>query len=1602
MATESNNIQINSFGKGMNSDTSFDTIQEGQYIFGENVRITTNTLLGAIIDSNSTEGIITPIDEGNDVTPGSMYKGEYRILATASIDNIGAVIIADNKRWYVYRVDFGDTITYSLQFTSEEIPDINNIKKFSVVINREMENIVKLYIADGIHQLMQINIVDDDYNSKISGNTDNITSNHIYPSVQAKIQKQIAGSLKTSQVQYTYRLYKRFGISSKLAPLTNKIQIIDGNRNKEEGNAQDTVTSIGLQISIPINELEITKNVFDHVQVFRLSYIKPQEDAQVDLIYDSFIRDTNLLIRDDGNTSLKSFSIDEFSAINSMIIVPQNIEQTQNYMFVSNIKDETILRMDKENIDIDSRAYQRRIHKDGNGIVLRGNNDPLRPENHKYYNEVSDIQDPQFATNPFSIMNPSIGDNIYDDWQACRYKREGTNYYWGGEGKNVSWKFVTTNIAIHDKFNQYSPNPPYSTGNQGASQLYYINHVNNLIASNLTTNDYLGQHGIFAMKSLEYDDIIGSSMFRSLRRDEVYRYGIVYYDKYGKRSDVQWIGDIRTPRLEECPSTTATKSVNTSDDRTVEGNFYQEVEFILRGKKGDDLFNEEDEWESFNFNFENINKNETIYVPKGHTAEFKITSVGLTGINVLNANDSLTTYPIIIEVPGQHKHDKTLKDLNDALSEYVTINTVGKIYIDGVMYNQDTTVPIEQDTNINVGIPSVNITNYNIKGVQARELYGKICNFFNEQPKAPIDPPGQTTGFGESKYRILTHFCYHYKLIIKDSNINSVVKLDSNPLGIKFDISIPQSSNITSYQIVRCSKQSEYSKTLMQCALSRPICQKYSGFGTSARLNSPYYPTPLLQSQPIWTYAYMQNVNTDFSRYLFQLHASEISIFPNDAQSLISKNDSVLKPRSFRFQGDLYTLTYALGGFITPKPVFSYNEWGVYFDRANAVGAAGTEAMDFKAGSTCNLYYYDNIFDMKYKDNWNYNKDAVLIEEVSNVQTPTWEKGFSNIQFSGSAIIGGVKAYKSYVSTVKTDQYVNWVCNGMYNLRISNKESQSGTGSGDIKAFTYYDSEDGDSNSRGWNARGWIGPGPQCLLARLSLKDSDRIFNNSITHESLGWQQTVGSLICDVQHTPQQFAGFSDNEKQFDIYYGFGNYGKLTPDGHGNMVGSLIVFDGDVYNLPCELVSMYKTYNFNSVNDSIPSAQVVNYIPLETKINTFFDYGMNYRNTKSPNLQIEPGEITGVCSQDRPQHQYNPIYSDNNVSNDVYNAKSEEWHDQNFPQRIFYSLLKTNGEAVDNWSDFRALNYIDADTRYGDITHMLTDKDVLYFWQQKAFGKLSVNERSLVTDNNSNTIQLGQGGVLQRTDYISTVYGIRKNDRSAINTQDGLFWIDIVNKAILVHKGGQIVNYGEILNVQNIINSNINDSIPSIEYDYQNQELLCKCLNNNKQLVFNTKLGCATSVYTRSYDDTIKYNNVVYGLTSDCKMIQYNYLNNSTSKMHSVLEFIVNQIPTTTKVFDNQQINTLKREYNVDYAKNFMSTKQFVFTTNLDESCYDGQQNVITDREGNICYTIPRIGNSLYGNRLRGRWMKVKMVDNDPDDDYSISHVLTKFRQSFN
>lgn len=1600
MATNQNNIHVNSFTKGMNSDTSVDMIGNDQYMFGMNIRITTNALLKAISDSNSREGIVAPIPVGKIIDTEGIYDtSNYRILAVGSIENIGYVIIADDEKesaiWHVYRAILNDdeTISFSLQFTSNTE---TSKQKFSTVINKEIEGVVKLYIADGDHQLMIINLMDDEYNLRITGNTDAIISNRLYPDNKIQINNVISGRLPTCQVQYTYRLYKKYGVFSKLAPLTNKIQIIDRNRNKEEGCAQNTKTSIGLSLTIP--NVRITTMpvdyVFDHVQVYRLMYKNVGENAEVHLIYDSFITENAPVnIEDTEEESIQQLSIEEFSALGKQVLIPQNIEQNQNYLFEGNVKDDTLLRIGKDYIDIDSKVYQYNLE----GKIPLSNT--TNYTNIQYFNTIEDIPE-DYYLNEYSDINKDFDGNsdiVNGKYAWFNFGGPYSKTYYGAQGKNISCYFITADIPVHDNFNMFSPNVPYTISGKRNSKLSCMGYgEGSVVPLELTTDDYFLQHKINPTGNLSYDDILTSSMLRSLKRDEVYRYGIVYYDKYGRRSDVQWIGDLRTPQLRESNNfkfvtdQTGGEVYTTVSSINTPAQLYKFKEhYIFDGMdnppepgtiNADSSYTKMPYIRGERYQIFTNSSNNYLW--------FRVTSQKIF-VQQSNPYSILWSPPIPFEEwiakygePGYDIHFET----DDG-----TVGHVGVQF--GVGPNQNVYVVINQ-----LPVRLIKLPSYTLNGVE----------YYDYRPQP------QMQGNNMDCYIM---FCLQFNMQYSHNTISESYAGDSlmaRPLGLCFNVSVPKKYGITSFQIVRCQKSSQYSRILMQCAISRPMRQKYSNAGTGT-IMSPWYPIPFLSSQFMGISGYMKsedknsilndatNVN---NYYLVQMFSPEINLYQKDSCSKISSTDSKLMGVQFCYSGSLFELSFPLSGFQRyDGSLFTGERWTLWYHRHLAEGSNGEQAIDFKSGSSCNMFYYKLLTYLENADGWKLGTTE-KIESVSNVQNPTWEQGFSNIQLSGSKIIAGVKAYKSFTSIVKNEQYVNWVCNGMYNLRLTKNESQSNVTEDTQKVFTYLG--DDYSDWRDWTSQGWIGPGPKCLLAKLEQsKNPDgtlvgTIFNNGI---KTGSEMTLGTVVCDVVHTAQQFSGLTKHEHQFETYYGFGNYGKLEPDSEENMTGSLIVFDGDIYNLPCEYVSMFKTYNFNSIKDTLPSAQIVNYVPMETKINTFFDYGMNYRNTQSPNLQLEPGEITGISSQDRPLNQYNPIYSDNNISNDIYAAQSEEEDSNIYTQRIYYSQLKTDGEPIDNWGDFRALNYIDTDSRYGKITHLMTNNDILYFWQTQAFGRLSVNERSLITDNNNNTIQLGQGGVLQRTDYIDTKHGMQEQHHSSIGIGKDVMWIDVSNKAILAKKGDNVINYGEMTNVQNILND-MSNGIPDIEYDVQNQELLCKCFDEGKQIVFNIKLNVATSVYTRKYDDMISYNNVLYGLSKN-KVVKYSFLTNEDCINEeflnpTILQFSVNANASITKTFDTQQLVMLSYNNDENFAENFAKDKILTFTTNLNESSYDHKtEEIITDREGNIQYAIPRSNNAEYGNRLKGKWMKVTIEDENPKYDNTISHIITKFRQSF-
>ena len=1352
MVINEHNSQINSFVKGMNSDVAYDQIENTQYVYGKNIRITKNQSIGGYGDYSSLhEGIVTPVPSGINVEIEQHLPGQ-KIIYTGAIERTGVIITNTNgeKDINVYRFTLNEETNEVEQFIN--IWHADNIWKnaapdqISAVLYKELDNVTKLYIATGEHPIISFRIDDDNIDNLRSADIDDLINNRILPQDRVRIKSVISGRLLTSQVQYTYRFYNKYGNTTQLAPLTNKIQVIDPSRSKEIGNAQGTETSIGFTLGINIGDY---KNKFTGLQIYRLQYIKPDQDAEVSLIYDGVIKNTDssdFILHDIGIQPLQQMSMEEFAAMSGLILIPKVIEQNQEYMFCANVTDDTIIK------DLS-------ISEDDSRISM-----------------------------------------------------------------------VKAQVILSENINGDIPE---------VSNIYYTDSYNTIsgIQDGVTSvTQYLQERGIDVSNvKASYDDIFTSSLLRSLRRGETYKYAIVYYDKYGRRSDVQPLGKITIPEID----------------------------------------------------------------------------------------DSNPTF---------------------------------------------------------------------------------ICTD----------------------------------------------KLIANPVGVKVKIPTPQNaSDIIGCQIVRRSSSEIYQKTLLQVALARPIRQGLleTNLDNVAEADnyikwSPYYPTGILTTNNITIlptyYVHLlpiEHINGEsvipegpeatFAKSdntkLYQIFSSEIDFRRNDVLSKLNVSDLTVQEKLF------VPATFSKYTNGTKDDLYVSNM--PYSITIDSTIPGGKFVIDRRKVEKLTVdkkqarYWIFNFFENQIHRSGSINNKVTQIKDVKMADQYS---AFSNvIRDNDLDIRDAVKKYKSYTTNIDSFLYNNWVSFGKYDFRPGIDDVPNMQGPGSVKitdpreiaemipnydVYNSWISEDYQLEQQGLgifddmynylflSRNGYIGPGPSCFLMTTEGETGVIPIFDGRFHTS----------ICNITHNVKQDNVEAD---EFTSYYGFGNYFKLHYDVNTKKLitdnGSeyATVFDGDIYITPHEFTTMYKTYNFESY-DTLQSTQITAYIPLESKVNTCLDYGKNLKNTISENLLYEPGSVDGVTTQDRPIHQYNMIYSDNDASNDVFTLITTDKNETNkFKQRAYYSELKNNGEFIDNFLIFKAAAFIDVDSKYGSITNMLTDKNMLYYWQDHAFGKFSVNERSLINDQNNNTIMLGQAGILSRYDYLSTKYGMREQDFCASSTENGIFWVDINNKAVAGFTGSNVVNYGEQVGVQNIINDKITPDIPKVDYDIQNSELLCKCFGDD-QIVFNLKYNIATSLYNRSYDDIIYIKNHIYGARIQDDYLQinkYNYLSYNGDELYLTpveLQFVVNPQASVTKVFDSQQIIPIKRDAFTSDS-HILDKTQMAFETDIVSKTYGTVIEPYTDREGNIIYNVPRYDNKPYGNRIRGKWMKVSINNEAPTQMFTISHLITKFRQSF-
>lgn len=503
---------------------------------------------------------------------------------------------------------------------------------------------------------------------------------------------------------------------------------------------------------------------------------------------------------------------------------------------------------------------------------------------------------------------------------------------------------------------------------------------------------------------------------------------------------------------------------------------------------------------------------------------------------------------------------------------------------------------------------------------------------------------------------------------------------------------------------------------------------------------------------------------------------------------------------------------------------------------------------------------------------------------------------------------------------------------------------------------------------------------------------------------------------CIVMHTttPMQLCATNNNRLSYPVirlrkigtqpYGGSGTIRTQSYISHGNIITQVgatkSVFDGDCYP---GLFVYNASHAWWEPNTPAGIRQAGIYIvPVESDIDLSATYGDTYNKSISDQayyIQDDEAAVNNYYIQDKKAYLYNTAYGAQPTAITYSAIKYTSIDTSNCDTRVHYSQPKTNGEHIDNWLNFKALDFLDVDSRYGEITNMRLFKDVMLYWQNNATGILSINERTILNDASDNQIILGTADVLQRYDHISTTYGMMPNQYEAEtqsnNTQ--YFW-DGNNREILAYAGGtELVPLTKVKAVSSYINTIDSISHPSLSYDRKFNELISSVVDDGS-IVYNEHTQNFTSIYTfnptyrATINDRLYYNdgNGIYRTAIDKK--QESTLFGNAAKPRVL--YVVNQNAQYPKVFD---IATFGGRF---YGGDDLSNIKFDFYTPLKQHGYaDGSQ--ITNREYDFRLAIPRNDDSSYGDRLRGKTMQCELSSDSNSTDFSLQYIITKYRMSW-
>ena len=283
----------------------------------------------------------------------------------------------------------------------------------------------------------------------------------------------------------------------------------------------------------------------------------------------------------------------------------------------------------------------------------------------------------------------------------------------------------------------------------------------------------------------------------------------------------------------------------------------------------------------------------------------------------------------------------------------------------------------------------------------------------------------------------------------------------------------------------------------------------------------------------------------------------------------------------------------------------------------------------------------------------------------------------------------------------------------------------------------------------------------------------------------------------------------------------------------------------------------------------------------------------------------------------------------------------------NFYNRTYYSDIKVSGELIDSFTIFRPGNYKEVNGLYGDITSLLNFKNTLIFFQERAVGFYSVQERSTITDNNLAPLIIGTGGILDRYDYFTTESGT--GVFTAITKSDKIiYWYDGRLQEILALVGTEVKHLSKEEKIQSYLNFThdgplyvnfpiIPTYLVATDFDQKYREVLFYFSTfgtaSSRTLVFNEEVGKFTGFYSispQNYFIKDKFGNSYYTQTANGYINLYRrsysgYNILAGVPVESKLSVVINPYGTVACRFDMLELPTILKSSGTEVQSTWTS-----------------------------------------------------------------------------